>query len=67
METTKEAIARRTNAILKQNRGNKNEWTRLHVILCMSHGWEDDESIELRTIIDLQAIATRLDEMDGRL
>jgi len=56
----------RTEILLNRERGGKNEWTRLHAILCMDHGFETADGgvfLGIDEAVDLVAIARRLDEL----
>ena len=57
------STSERTQIILARVKGNVNEWTKLHAILCITHGWLNADSIEFRKWIDLSLIADRMDEI----
>jgi hypothetical protein len=59
--------AERTASILAQNRGHIHEWSRLHAIVCMDHGWDANASVALMDMFDGVAIAARLDELNAEI
>jgi hypothetical protein len=67
LDTSKKAIQRRTNNLLKDNYGHEREFSILHGILCMTCGSDTEDYEILRSIFDMQRIATRLDKLNGRI
>lgn len=63
MPITTTTKAERTAAILNRERGRPDEWTRLHAIVCMDHGWDATSAVALMNLIDGVALATRMDEI----
>lgn len=55
---------RRTDILLARLRGTDNEFTKLHAILCMSHGLDLEDSLLAGAVFDGVRIAERLDEMN---
>jgi len=73
MDDKQKGVRRRTEMFLKNERGKPHEFDRLHAVLCLTHGWANNEedlqaSIALRDIVDTELIAERCDEllMKGR-
>jgi hypothetical protein len=62
-----QTLEERTEVLLRRERHNPDEYTRLHAILCMDSGWDASTCIELRKFVDTQAIASRLDEIDAEV
>jgi hypothetical protein len=65
-EMDKSDKTKRTEMLLKRERGGENEFVRLHAILCLDHGFHRLEGTErfcLDDHIDSIAIAKRLDEI----
>lgn len=54
----------RTDRLLDYMRGEKNEFTILHGILCMGHGQEIEDSLAMDKVYNLRRVAARLDEMN---
>ena len=59
--------AERTASILAQNRDHFHEWSRLHAILCMDHGWDSASSMIVMDLFDGVAIASRLYELNAEV
>lgn len=64
----KSARQRRTQIIMKKYRGQHNEWDALWALLSATHNWGIDDieaACEYGRLIDLNAVAMRLDEIKG--
>ena len=57
-------IRERTQIIIEKYRGNKDEYKMLKGILCMNHGWDIKDDMRLYELVDLNMIASRLDELN---
>ena len=55
----------RTDIILARNRGEPGEFTRLHAIICIDHGWDSAASVTLTDLFDGVQLAARLDEINA--
>jgi len=63
VDTSAEAVARRTDAVLDRCRDKSHEWETLFATLQLGNGWAPGEALALYELIDLQRIATRLDTL----
>ena len=54
----------RTETILNRERNNKEEFARLHAILCLDFQWESGDCIAFGELVDTVQIAARLDEIN---
>lgn len=59
--------AERTAEILRRNRGHVHEWSRLHAIVCMDHGWDPHSAVALMEMFDGVALSARLDELNAEV
>lgn len=57
----------RTQIIIDRLKNRPNEFTALHAILCMTHGWENADCVKFHKCwLDMSMIAIRLDELNSR-
>ncbi len=67
VDTSPEAIKNRTDLVLSHWHGQTGEMDCLYGLLCLGHGWDPGDSLALNAIIDMSAVARRIDALRDEL